>query len=209
MSLADLTEGQFFQRGPNLYATENSSYVGRVAYVRGASLQLGSQGTVFLNNNIASADVNQSAGRSVIQRADIEVVIPGTGETPARTISGMTSLTSFGSGLYTGQGGPARPSELEPIEGAPGAVGAAEPRRFDLPLGFGLMRRATPTEVINRSVTGWLARNAFEDIAIRVAGVAGKNYVDRQNQLADLIDSLGITVTVTPVTTTRLAGGPD
>lgn len=208
-SLEQITEGQFFQRGPNVYASADSAYVGRVAYVRGASLQLGSEGTVFLNNNIARADVNSAAGRAMIQRAEISVTIPGTGEEPATRRSGITSLTSFGSGLYTAVGGPARPNELEPIEGAPGAVGAQEPRRFDLPLGFGLFRRATAGEVINRSVTGWLARNAFDEIATRVAGVAGKNYVDRQNQLTDLIDSLGITVEVTPVQTIRLAGGAE
>lgn len=208
-SLESLTEGQFFQRGPNIYHSGDSAYAGRVAYVRGSSLQLGSEGTVFLNNRIAQGEVNQVAGRDVIQRADITVTIPGTGELPPVELRGMTSLTAFGSGFYTRLGGPAGPQDLEPIEGAPGRVGANEPNRFDLPLGFGLMRRATPGEVIQRSTTGWLARNAFEEIATRVAGVAGQRYLERQAGLTEVMDSLGITVVVNPVTTTRLSGGPE
>lgn len=206
-SLFELSEGRFHVIGTTVRDTSTGRIAGNLSSVHGSTLSLGDQGSLFLNNGIARQDVNQAGGRNVLQRASITVRLPADDTNPARTLTGVTSLTHFGGGIYTSQGVPAGPADFERVDLVPDRTVEGEPRRFNLPLSVGLYRRATPGETLNRSVTGWLARNAFAEIAARVAGLGGKDYNEKAQAIADAIEALGITIEVAPFITYDLTGG--
>lgn len=205
-SLAELSNGVFDVQGSTVRDTTTGRIVANLSSVHGSSLNVGDQGSLFLNNGIAREEVNRAGGRSIMQRAGISVSIPNEAGLEPTTLSGVTSLTHFGGGIYTILGAPSSPADFERVDLVPDTQLAGEPGRFQMPLSVGLYRRATPREVINRSVAGWLARNAFDEIASRVAGVGGKNYVERTQAILDAIDALGITVEITPFVTYNLTG---
>lgn len=206
-SLFELSEGLYDVQGSTVRDTASGRIVANLSSIHGSSLNLGDQGSIFLNNGIAREEVNRAGGRNIMQRAAITVTIPGEAGAEATVISGTTSLTHFGGGIYTIFGNPRGPADFERVDVVPDTQVLGEPRRLNLPLSIGLYRRATPSEVLNRSIAGWLARNAFDAIAERIAGLGGKNYVEEVLTILDAIAQLGITVEVAPFVTYDLSGG--
>jgi hypothetical protein len=206
-SLFELSGGAYNVIGSTVRDAANGQIVGNLSTVHGSSLSVGDQGSLFLNNGISTQDINQAGGRSVLQRATITVTIPGDETNAEQRIAGITSLTHFGGGIYTSQGAPSGPTDFERVDLVPDRASLNEPTRFKLPLTVGLYRRATPGETLNRSVAGWITRNAFDAIAARIQGLGGRNYADRAQAISDAIDALGITVEVAPFITYNLGAG--
>lgn len=206
-SLFTLTGGRYTVYGSTIRDVTNGQIAGNLSSVHGSTFSIGTEGSLFLNNGIGREDINQAAGRSAMQRAEIRVTLPADETNPRVEISGTTSLTHFGGGIYTVQGAPRGPADFERVDVVPDRAFPGEPRRLELPREIGLYRRATPGEVIDRSVAGWLARNAFEAIAARVEGLGGRSYADKASAIADAIDTLGITIEIRPFITYDLTGG--
>lgn len=207
-SLIELSGGAFTTIDNTIRDTATGRIVGNLSPVHGSSLSVGDQGSLFLNNGIAREDINTSGGRNILQRASITVRLPETDEFAAKVIEGTTSLTHFGGGIYTVQGAPRGPADFERVDVVPDQTFPDEPRRLALPHDIGLYRRATPSEVLRRSIAGWIVRNAFDDIAARAAGLGGKNYNERMTAILDAIDALGVTIEVAPFVTYDLSGEP-
>lgn len=204
-SLFELSGGLYAESGAQIRDTLSGRIVANLSPVHGSSLNAGDQGSLFLNNGIAREEINRAGGRNIMQRAAITVTIPGEAGAEATVISGVTSLTHFGGGIYTIFGNPTSPADFERVDVVPDTQIPGEPRRLNLPLAIGLYRRATPSEVLNRSIAGWLARNAFDIIAERIAGLGGKNYGEKATAILDAIAQLGITIEVSPFVTYDLS----
>ena len=166
-TISDITSGAYFQRGANVYRAVDSAYVGRIAYVRGATIERGTQGTVLLNNRVPRAQVSQVMGGERQPRMVITGDITALGDTAENPINRTISLAPRGDLVYVNDAiGSGRARYQKVI--AP-AAGIRAPQRLS-----NGMRLATAEEMVIRGMAGYLARNAAA--AVERAKIAG---VDR------------------------------
>lgn len=164
-SIEELTNGKFFQRGPNLYRTGDSAYVGRVAFVRGTTLEVGTQGSVLLNNRVERSRIDDPMAADRQPRVVISGDLSALGDTQDNPINRVISLAPRGELVYVREDIPTGRErysrQLAPLPGEP------VPQR--LVTGW---RLATSEELLIRGVAGYLARNAFAALdALKREGV--------------------------------------
>lgn len=153
-SLEELTNGKFFQRGPNLYRTGDSAYVGRVAFSRGATVEIGTQGSVLLNNRVERSRIDDPMAPDRQPRVVITGDLTHLGDSQESPINRVISLAPRGELLYVKDDVPSgRERYSAQLAPAPG-----EPVAQRLVTGW---RLATAEEMLVRGVAGYLARNAF------------------------------------------------
>lgn len=196
-SLEELTDGKFFQRGPNLYRTGDSAYVGRVAYSRGATVEVGSQGSVLLNNRVERSRVDDPMAPDRQPRLVITGDITHLGDTQENPINRVISLAPRGELVYVKDDVPSgRERYSRQLAPAPG-----EPVPQRLVTGW---RLATADEMVLRGVAGYLSRNAFAALdALKREGVERPDGTVTRNG-SEIVRILAARLDVEPVITYAL-----
>ncbi len=192
--LEQITEGRFFQRGPNLYRSSDSGYVGRVAYVRGSVLEVGSQGSVLLSNTVPRARIDDPLGVDRQPRAVVTGDLGQLGDTTTVPINRIISLAPRGELVYVRDeitsGKERYVKVLTPARGEP------VPQR--LATGW---RLATSEELLIRGVAGYLARNA--SAALEQWKIGGFTLADGTTTTngSEIVNALAASLSITPVIT--------
>jgi len=197
MSLESITEGRIFQRGPNLYRTGDSAYMGRVAYSSGATLEVGSRGSAFLNNYTTRARVDDPMAWDRQPRAILIGDITHLGDSAANPINRTISLAPRGELVYVREEIAAgRQRYVKVLAPAPG-----EPVPQRLAAGW---RLATAEELLIRGVAGYLARNATAVVErAKLAGLTREDGTTTTNG-SEIVHILAATLKVQPVITYAL-----
>lgn len=200
LPLEVITEGRVFQRGPNLYRSGDSAYLGRVAYVRGATLERGSQGTFLLNNRVPRARVDDPMAVDRQPRLVISGDLTVLGDTVENPINRTISLAPRGELVYVKDDVPSgKERYAKTLAPAPG-----EPVPQRLVTGW---RLATSEELILRGIAGYLARNATAVIErMKLAGLdLGDGTVTTSG--SEIVRILAAQLDVSPVITYVLGEG--
>lgn len=193
-SLEDITAGRVFQRGPNLYRAADSAYVGRVAYVRGSILEVGTQGSILLNNNVPRSRIDDPMSADRQPRAVVTGDITGLGDTPTSPLNRIISLAPRGELVYVkdelASGRERYSKQIAPVRG--------EPVAQRLVTGW---RLATSEELLIRGVAGYLARNA--SVALERWKIGGYTKADGTTTTngSEIVRDLAANLSVQPVIT--------
>lgn len=194
VSLEELTSGAFFQRGPNLYRSVDSAYVGRVAYVSGATIERGTQGSVVLNNRVPLARVDDNMGETRQPRLVINGNLSHLGDTQDNPINRIISLAPRGDLVYVREDVASGKARYQKVI----APALGEPVARRLSNGW---RLATAEEMVIRGMAGWLARNATA--AIERAKLEGIDRGDgtKTTDGSEIVRILAADLSVEPVVT--------
>lgn len=193
-SLESITEGRFFQRGPNIYRSGTSEYVGRVAFVRGATVEVGTGGTVLLNNAVPRSRVDDPLAPNRQPRLVVTGDISHLGDTVERALNRTISLAPRGELIYVddniASGKQRYSKQIAPFPGEP------VPQR--LVTGW---RLATSEELIIRGVAGYLARNASAAMnAFKLGGFTKADGTTTTNG-SEIVQAIAATLDVQPLIT--------
>lgn len=198
-SLEDITFGAVFQRGPNIYRTGDSAYLGRVATVAGSTLEVGSMGTVLLNNRVPRSRVDDPLAVDRQPRAMVSGTLPGLGDVASLPINRVISLAPRGELVYVLD----RPSEGLPKYQRVLAPAPGEPVPQRLSTGY---RLATSEELLVRGVAGWLTRNASALVErLKLAGMEREDGTIT-NSGSEIVRLLALELDIQPVITYVLTG---
>ena len=200
MSLEEITEGRVFQRGPNIYRTGDSAYLGRVAYVRGATLERGNRGSIFLNNFAERARIDDPMAFDRQPRAIIQGDLSHLGDTSANPINRVISLAPHGELVYVrDEVASGKQRYVKVLAPAPG-----QPVAQVLVTGW---RLATAEELLIRGVAGYLARNATAVLEkLRLEGLTREDGTVTTNG-SEIVRILAANLSIQPVITYALAVG--
>lgn len=200
VGIEEVTGGAIFQRGPNLYESGTSRYIGRVAFARGSVLEVGSYGSVLLTNAREQYQVGRDAGperqyRAVVQGDFGAIGLPGT-ELVNRTIS----LTPFGAGIYAR--GDVPPSKERYVR-----LQLAERDTVNAPASVGEYQLVHSRELVQRGLVGWVSRNLSAQIDRAVTEARAGEGAFAGMTGSEIVKMIAANITVTPAITYVLRRG--
>lgn len=186
--------------GSNIHDMETGRIVGRVATSAGATMEVGSDGTVLLNNVVDKRRLTQVMGSDAIPRAYIEGDLSVFGATFPTDVSRTITLAPRGQVLYVDD-------SKRPGKGAYAGVRSAVFGAQGPPQTNSLGRIATSEDLLIRGVAGWLGRNAPS--AIERLKLGGFTLPDGTQTISgsDIVRAIAANISVTPIVTYVLQSG--
>lgn len=199
-SLSDLTSGRLRQAGTGIIDTGTGRFVGSISRQGGASIDVGTDGTVLLNNAVSRARLREVMGTSAIPRAIITGDLSVLGSGLSADINRTITLSPQGQVIYVdraklpGKGAYSRVNTQVFGEGGP-------------PLKNSLGELITADEMLTRGVAGWLSRNAPG--AVDRLKLTGVQLPDGTTSVSgsDIVRAIAANISVTPVVTYVLREG--
>lgn len=200
-NLMELTNGRLDVQGGNLVHGETRRILGRIATSRGASLEVGTSGTILLNNVVAKRRLALAMGGDAIPRARIEGDLSVFGDAFPTEVNRMITLAPRGNVIYVDDG-------KLPGKGAYSRVRAAIFGDTGPPMRNDLGRIANSEDLLIRGVAGWLSRNA--PAAIERLKLGGFTLPDGTVTVSgsDIVRAIAANITVTPLVTYVLQESP-
>jgi len=200
-NLMELTGGRLDVQGGNLVHGETRRILGRIATNRGASLELGTSGTVLLNNVVAKRRLGQAMGSEAIPRARIEGDLTVFGDAFPADVNRTITLAPRGNVIYVDD------AKL-PGKGAYSRVRTAIFGETGPPAKNDLGRIATSEDLLIRGVAGWLSRNA--PAAIERLKLGGFVLPDGTTTVSgsDIVRAIAANISVTPLITYVIQEAP-
>lgn len=201
-SLHEITLGQYAQAGSAVIDTETGRIVSNISRRGGTSLDIGTDGTILLNNVVTKAQLRNVMGTSAIPRAlvtgDLGVLGAGLPTDVNRTIT----LAPQGQVIYVDR------SKL-PGKGAYSRVNTEVFGDGGPPLKNSLGELITADEMLVRGVAGWLSRNAPGVVdRLKLQGVKMPDGTTSVSG-SDIVRAIAANISVTPVVTRVLREGGD
>lgn len=198
--LAQITEGRFIQRGPNIMNGATGRIVGRIAEIRGAFLELGNRGTLLLNNYRGLTDALEPRITRAIPRAEIVGTINLPDGTLLEPVQRTMTLAPRDRVVYVND--QATTTRGRYASFSRGIFGEAGP-----PLSNEFGRLARPEELLQRSVAGWLTRNAagFLERA-KLTGITLPDGTTTTNG-SEIVRVIAASVQISPLVTYVLSEG--
>lgn len=201
-SIHELTGGAFAQGGSAIINTMTHRIVGNISGRGGTSIDVGTDGTVLLNNVVSKNQLRNVMGTSAIPRAlvtgDLGVLGAGLPTDINRTIT----LAPQGQVIYVDR------SRL-PGKGAYSRVNTQVFGEGGPPLKNSLGELITAQEMLVRGVAGWLSRNAPQVVdRLKLQGVQMPDGTTSVSG-SDIVRAIAANISVTPVVTYVLSEGSD
>lgn len=200
-NLMEMTGGRLDVSGGNLVDGVTRRILGRVSTTRGSSLELGSAGTVLLNNVVDKRRLAGVMGSDAIPRARITGDLSVFGEGFPEDVSRTITLAPRGNVIYVDE------SRL-PGKGAYSRVRSAIFGEGGPPLTNDLGRLATSDDLLIRGVAGWLSRNAPS--ALERLKLGGFELPDGTVTMSgsDIVRAIAANIAVTPMVTYIIQEAP-
>jgi hypothetical protein len=146
----------FFTSGAFIYREEDSSVVGRFSRQLGSQLTIGTQGSTFLTNTVRQRELQRFANPNAVYSMAVSATLPGPGgESVLR--EGYVSLSPRGGAVYTRE---AQPQSKEAFQ----KYRMTLENKTSPPDTIGEYRLATPAELVERGLIGWLVKNARDEL---------------------------------------------
>lgn len=200
-SLHELTNGQFTLAGRAIINTNTHRIVGSISTAGGSSIELGTDGTILLNNVVQASRLREVMGTNAIPRAIVNGDLSVFGSAFPSDINRTITLAPHGAVIYVNdsvQSGKGRYTRVDSAvygEGGP-------------PLTNSLGRLATSKDLLVRGVAGWLSRNAPQAVdRLKLQGVTMPDGKVSTNG-SDIVRAIAANISVTPVITYMLRQGP-
>lgn len=199
--LRELTGGRLDVQGGNLVHGQTRRILGRIATTRGASIEIGTSGTVLLNNTVPKSRLAQAMGGEAIPRARIEGDLSVFGDAFPEEVNRMITLAPRASVIYVDDG-------RLPGKGAYSRVRTAIFGDAGPPAKNDLGRLATSEDLLIRGVAGWLSRNA--PAAIERLKLGGFELPDGRITVSgsDIVRAIAANISVTPLVTYVIQEAP-
>lgn len=200
VSLFDLSGGRLALAGGAIRDTSTNRFIGSISRQAGASLDVGTDGTILLNNNVAKARLRDAMGTSAIPRAIVTGDLTVFGSAFPADISRTITLAPQGQVIYVDES--KLPGRAAYSRVNMDVFGDAGP-----PLKNSLGTLITADQMLIRGVAGWLSRNASS--AIDRLKLQGVEMPDGTTSVSgsDIVRAIAANVQVTPVVTYVLAEG--
>lgn len=199
-SLHEITNGRLDMAGANIVDPATRRFIGRIANVSGASLDVGTAGTVLLNNNVPKSRLADAMGGDAIPRALIQGNLGVFGEAFPEDVNRTITLAPRGQVIYVD-------STKLPGRSAYSRVRSAVFGEQGAPKSNQLGTLATSEELLVRGVAGWLSRNA--PAAIERLKLDGFELPDGTVTVSgsDIVRAIAANISVQPVVTYVLIEG--
>lgn len=199
-SLAGITGGAYVQRGRGIIDTATNRFVGSIATSSGASIDVGTDGTILLNNRVSKSTLRDAMGTNAIPRAIVTGDLAAFGSAFPADINRTITLAPAGQVIYVDR------SKL-PGKGAYSRVNMAVFGEAGPPLKNSLGELITADEMLTRGVAGWLGRNAPGAIdRLRLQGVQMPDGTTSVSG-SDIVRAIAANISVTPVVTRIIREG--
>lgn len=200
-NLMELTGGRLDVAGGNLVDGASRRILGRIATTRGSSIEVGTRGTVLLNNSVPRSRLFQAMGSEAIPRAQITGDLTVFGDAFPTDVTRTITLAPRGSVIYVDDG-------KLPGKGAYSSVRSAIFGDVGPPARNNLGRIATSQDLLIRGVAGWLSRNAPK--AIERLKLGGFELPDGTVTVSgsDIVRAIAANIAVTPMITYVIQEGP-
>lgn len=189
-----ISEGRFLQRGNNILDSQTGRIRGRISTVRGAFLEVGNRGTLLVNNYRSLRDALDVRISKSLPRAEIQGTIALPDGTILEPTQRIMSLTGRDKVVYIND--QATTSRQRYATFSRGIFGEAGP-----PLQNEFGRLARPEELLQRSLAGWLTRNAqsFLDRA-KLTGITLPDGTTTTNG-SEIVHAIALNLTVNALIT--------
>lgn len=199
-SLHELSGGRLVQQGSAIIDVDTHRIIGNVATKSGASIDVGTDGTILLNNNVSKSGLRAAMGTNAIPRAIIEGDLTALGGAFPENVNRTVTLAPQGQVIYVDE------TKL-PGKGAYNRVNMAVFGEGGPPLSNSLGTLITPEQMLIRGVAGWLSRNAPG--AIDRLKLQGVQMPDGTTSISgsDIVRAIAANITVQPVVTRVLSEG--
>lgn len=199
-SLEELTGGRLRLAGRAIVDTATHRFVGSISTAQGSSLEIGTDGTILLNNAVQAARLREVMGTNAIPRAIVEGDLSVFGSAFPVDINRTITLAPQGAVLYVNDAIPSGKGRYTRVDSA--VYGDAGP-----PLSNSLGRLATSRDLLTRGVAGWLSRNAPQAVdRLRLQGVTMPDGTTSTNG-SDIVRAIAANISVTPLVTYMLREG--
>lgn len=199
-SLHELTNGAFTLAGRAIINTETHRIVGSISTQRNSTIEVGTDGTVLLNNPVQQSRLREVMGTNAIPRAIVSGDLSVFGTAFPADINRTITLAPQGSVIYVNdavQSGKGRYSRVDTA-----VYGQGGP-----PLTNSLGRLATSRDLLVRGVAGWLSRNAPQAVdRLKLQGVTMPDGKTSTNG-SDIVRAIAANISVTPIITYLLRSG--
>lgn len=199
-SLEDLSGGRFRLAGSGILDTTTHRFVGSISTREGSSIELGTDGTVLLNNVVQVSRLREVMGTNAIPRAIVQGDLSPFGAAFPSDINRTITLAPQAAVIYVNDSVASGKGRYTRVDSA--VYGEAGP-----PLTNSLGRLATSRDLLVRGVAGWLSRNAPEAVdRLKLQGVTMPDGKTSTNG-SDIVRAIAANISVTPVITHMLQSG--
>lgn len=199
-SLLDLSGGKLDLAGRAIVDTTTHRFVGSLSGRGGSSIEVGTDGTVLLNNVVSRARLREVMGTSAIPRAIVQGDMSVFGTAFPADINRTITLAPQGSVIYVNDAVPSGKGRYSRVDTA--VYGDMGP-----PLTNSLGRLANAQDLLVRGVAGWLSRNAPAAVdRLKLQGVQMPDGSTSVNG-SDIVRAIAANISVTPVVTYVLQAG--
>jgi hypothetical protein len=193
-SLYDLSGGSLRTAGGNIVDSATHRIVGRISIQSGASLSVGTDGTILLNNVTTKSRLREVMGTDAIPRAIVSGDLSVFGAAFPADINRTITLAPRGQVIYVD-------SSRLPGKSAYSRVNMAVYGDMGAPSSNSLGTLATADQLLIRGVAGWMSRNAPAAIdRLKLQGVQLPDGTTSTNG-SDIIRAIAANISVTPVVT--------
>lgn len=193
-SLLELSGGRLRVSAHNIVDTGTNRFVGRLAANSGATLSVGTDGTILLNNVVTRQRLREVMGTNAIPRALVTGDLAAFGSAFPSDINRTITLAPMGQVIYVDE------SRL-PGKAAYSRVNTDVYGEGGPPLRNSLGTLATAEQLLIRGVAGWMSRNAPAAIdRLKLQGVTMPDGRVSVNG-SDIIRAIAANISVTPIVT--------
>lgn len=199
-SLSELSEGRLRISGNAIIDNGTKRIVGNISRTRGASLDVGTDGTILLNNAVSRNQLRNAMGTNAIPRAIVTGDLSMFGSAFATDVNRTITLAPQGQVIYVDK------AKL-PGKGAYSRVNMAVFGEGGAPLKNSLGELITAEQMLIRGVAGWLSRNA--PAAIDRLKLQGVTLPDGTTSVSgsDIVRAIAANIDVQPIVTHIIAEG--
>lgn len=199
-SLEDLSAGKLRLAGRAIVDTETHRFVGSISLAGGSSIELGTDGTILLNNAVQASRLREVMGTSAIPRAIVTGDLSSFGGAFPADINRTITLAPQGAVIYVNDSVASGKGRYTRVDSA--VYGEAGP-----PMTNSLGRLATSRDLLTRGVAGWLSRNAPQAVdRLKLQGVTLPDGKTSTNG-SDIVRAIAANISVTPIITYLLRSG--
>ena len=199
-SLEDLTNGRYRLAGRSIVDTTTHRFAGSVSTAEGSSVEVGTDGTILVNNVVHVSQLRAAMGTGAIPRAIVRGDLSAFGGAFPLDVSRTITLAPRGAVIYVNDSVASGKGRYSRVDSA--VYGDVGP-----PATNALGRLATSRDLLIRGVAGWLSRNAPQAVdRLKLNGVTmpdGKTSVNG----SDIVRAIAANISVTPVITHLLREG--
>lgn len=196
-SMEELTNGLYRLAGRAIVDTQTHKFVGSVSTREGSSIEVGTDGTILVNNVVDVSRLREVMGSRALPRAIVQGDLSVFGSAFPVDINRTITLAPQGAVLYVNDSVASGKGRYTRVDSA--VYGEQGP-----PLTNSLGRLATSRDLLVRGVAGWLSRNAPGAIdRLKLQGVTLPDGKTSTNG-SDIVRAIAANISVTPIVTNIL-----